>query len=452
MSTTTKILATFITLVALVALGAAGYLTWKSWSDGVVAGCMADGAFDCDDVLASRWSKWFGVPVAALGGLAYLGIVATVWPAAGRPRGAAMSILLALASTVVATALWFVGLQLFQLQSFCLYCMIVHGCGLTVAGLVLAMYLTADPLAKPAARRAVVGMSESHIPSFVASRPTDEPSVSPVVAMVCAAIGVVVLIGGQVLGPDSSTTALSEIELKSVANRPVNTASDEEQTPDFMENKSTTQALDDAEPAEPERLLSFVGLAQPVDTYAVPMVGDPEAEHVVVELLDYTCTHCRKLHPRLLRARERYGDQLGIVLYHAPLSSGCNDHMPPGRKGRPSACEYAHLAISVWMLAPEHFSEFHNWLMEGRLPPPLGKAKQRAMELAGDKVLLDQRLKSDITERLRLHCANWHELDSGLPILLFGDSAVQGGGKTDDELFATLEQRLGIEPLATASE
>jgi hypothetical protein len=104
------------------------------------------------------------------------------------------------------------------------------------------------------------------------------------------------------------------------------------------------------------------------------------------------------------------------------------------------------------MLAPKQFAEYHDWLLEGRLPPPLGKAKQRAMELAGNKVLLDEKLKSTITSRLRRQCDDWQELNSGLPILLFGESAVNGGGKTDEELFGTLEERLGIDPQATSGE
>ncbi len=104
------------------------------------------------------------------------------------------------------------------------------------------------------------------------------------------------------------------------------------------------------------------------------------------------------------------------------------------------------------MLAPEHFTEYHNWLMEGRLPPSVAKAKQRAMALAGNRVLLDDKLKADITARLRQQCDDWHALDSGLPILLFGESAVTGGGKTDEELFANFEERLGLQPERESDE
>jgi hypothetical protein len=340
---------------------------------------------------------------------------------------------------------------LFQLQSFCFYCLIVHACGLAVAGLAMALYVTADPMVEAGPSRSVVSMSGSQIPTLVASRRDDQPSVSPAVACTLALIGLFGLIGGQVVGPDSSTLAVREIEIKPAPMSPGQKSIRNVGAPDFMDNRSIT-AASDADKLDSGRLVSFAGLPHPIDTYAVPVLGARDAENVVVEMLDYTCTHCRDLHPRLMGARERYGDQFCIVLYHAPLSADCNNHLPPGKKGRPSACEYARLAISVWMFAPTHFTEYHNWLMEGRLPPPLAQAKQRAMQLAGNRVLLDDQLKTKITRLLRRQCDDWHTLDSGLPILLFGETAVQGGGKTEAELFAILEERLGLEPPASSDE
>ncbi len=450
MTTITKCLAAVITLAALIAVGVSSYLAWVSWQAAGVAGCTADGVIDCDTVLTSRWSHLFSIPVAAVGALAYLALVVVVWPAANNPRSTAMSLLLALAMAAVAAALWFVGLQLFQLQSFCLYCLAVHACGLTIAGCAVAMYSRFDPYGHVGRQQAVVGTSIGQIPSLVASRRDDEPVIGPAVACAFAGVGIVVLIGGQMFGPDSSTTAISEIKLKPVVNQSVQSKS-VDNAPDFMENQSLS-AADEEAPVGPQRLMGFAGLPSPIDTHAMPMLGDPDAEHVIVEMIDYTCKHCRQMHPRLQKARERYGDDLGIVICHVPLSVECNDHFPPGKKGRPTACEYARMAINVWQHAPEHFVEFHEFLMEGRSPPPLGEAKQRAMSLAGAKVLLDDRMKSGTINRLRKQCDAWSEFDSGLPILLFGDTAVTGGGKTDEELFANLEQRLGIEPKPSASE
>ncbi len=301
MPTANKLMATLITLAALVAMGISAYLAWASWTAGEVAGCTADGAFDCDTVLVSRWSKWFGVPVAAFGTVAYLGIIAAAWPAAARPQSGAMSLLLALSLAATGAACWFVGLQLFELQSFCFYCMLVHTCGLLIAGLALTIYFTADPYANEGQPRAVVGMSASQIPSVMANRGTDEPVVGPPFAALLAAIGVALLVAGQLLGPDSSKVALREIELKPVASAPNNVANVDRQSPDFMENQPITRSVDSEEQRNPERLVSFVGLPHPIDAYNMPLVGSRDAKHVLVEMLDYTCTHCRELHPRLIR-------------------------------------------------------------------------------------------------------------------------------------------------------
>src|SRR5687768_17492254 len=60
--------------LAAVAVLLAAYLTWVSVRQaGTPAGCGADSG--CARVLASRWSRWFDVPVGAPAAAVYLGIL-----------------------------------------------------------------------------------------------------------------------------------------------------------------------------------------------------------------------------------------------------------------------------------------------------------------------------------------------------------------------------------------
>lgn len=446
MSIPTKLLATFIMCAALTAMCVSGYLAWSAWGTGQVAGCNADASFDCEDVLASQWATWFGIPVAACGAIVYLGIAALVWPASSSPRGITMCLLATLNLMALGSALWFVGLQVFQLQSFCAYCLAVHSCALLIAVATIALFFVGLSDLQTIRPAAVVRSPMVGVPSLVSSRQDSISSQTAIAIMSLGPIGVAALIGSQILAPGSESMALQEIELKPVQRQAPLQVSDESPiAPDFMDNAPTNSDEAKSSNRPPGRLLNFTALSQPLDVNDSPIIGDPEAQHVIVEMLDYTCSHCRQLHPRLMAAHQRYGDDLAIALYHAPLNRECNDHMPRGRKGRRDACEYARLALAVWELAPDQFADYHNWLMNGRAVPSIGQARQRAMRLVGDQVLLNNTTRDKNTERLRAQCDNWNEIAKSLPVLVFPNSAVVGGGKSNEELFAMLEQKLGLE-------
>lgn len=85
--------------------------------DGDIAGCGGGG---CDEVLGSRWSAVFGVPVTAFGALAYLGFLITLTPSFDRWRVPLLGI-------ITGAAAWFILLQALWLKQFCTWCMAAHG-------------------------------------------------------------------------------------------------------------------------------------------------------------------------------------------------------------------------------------------------------------------------------------------------------------------------------------
>src|SRR5262252_6385242 len=74
-----------LTLPRLLLVGAmliSGYLAINSLSNGGIPGCGPGGG--CDEVLHSRWSRWFGIPVSIPAFLLDLALVLATLKAAAR--------------------------------------------------------------------------------------------------------------------------------------------------------------------------------------------------------------------------------------------------------------------------------------------------------------------------------------------------------------------------------
>jgi uncharacterized membrane protein len=103
-------------VVALAGLVVAGYLTWVHFDDGALV-CVAGGG--CETVQESEYAEIVGIPVAALGMIAYavvLGLVA--WDSPGAKLGAAM-----LAFVGLAFSMYLLALQLFVIDAVCVWCL-----------------------------------------------------------------------------------------------------------------------------------------------------------------------------------------------------------------------------------------------------------------------------------------------------------------------------------------
>lgn len=102
-------------LVALAGLGVAAYLTWAHYADESVI-CVTGGG--CDTVQESTYSEIAGIPVAALGVVAYAAILALVtWDTpAARLAAAAIALVGLLFSSYLLV------LQLFVIDAICVWC------------------------------------------------------------------------------------------------------------------------------------------------------------------------------------------------------------------------------------------------------------------------------------------------------------------------------------------
>ncbi len=458
-----KKLANLITVVATIALCVSAYLTWVTWQSGTVVGCTGESLLDCDDVLASRWSKWFSLPVSLFGGLTYLAILVLCGPAARRPHGLAMPGLFALALLAAGSAVWFVGLQAIQLQSFCYFCLTVHCCGLVIGVLAFLLFIDKSDSHDYDQMRSLLGVADADFEDDV-TEPENGPNAMHLLASVLfAAVGLVALMGGQLLTEPSDAMIMEEMEFQPLTLEP----SEELEPDDGGTDGGAQLAFATDLPAKPlwdgagfenepdtvasifgegSRQLVFKALPESIDVNAMPMMGSPQAPHVMIEMMDYTCDHCRQLHPHLYAAIQRYGDQLAVMIHHVPLSKKCNQHVRKDHPGKKNACDYAQLAIGVWKLVPEKFPEYHHWLLESEKIPNIARARLKALDLAGEAILLDKRIKSDISKRLAKQSMTLKGLNSGLPVLLFENGALRGVPDESQKLFDYLETTLGVEP------
>ena len=123
-----------VALVALVGLVDASYLTAEHLSGNSVRCMIVSG---CDEVLQSSYSTVAGgVPVAAVGALAYFAAFSLATFAAYGYEGA-RRLLVPLVAVMFLATVWFVYLQAFVIRAYCVYCLLSAAVTTTLTLLVL---------------------------------------------------------------------------------------------------------------------------------------------------------------------------------------------------------------------------------------------------------------------------------------------------------------------------
>lgn len=344
--------------VLIIGLALCGYLTYASLTASPVAGCGFHSS--CHDVLNSQWSKWFTLPVSVVGFALYvsaLGILAfTFFPIPEDNKTQAEQFVVILMTIAAVSAVWFIGIQAGVLGEFCPYCMGAHACSLV--GAVLA---------------------------WAAFRPATRPATA---AGVASFLSLVMLIFGQVALPDEGGPQNAVVAQPEVSEVEIRLKSPDEDT------------------IGKTRLVRVAGGSVELNTYAWPIIGDPEAEFVVVDIMDYTCEYCRGASHLLDEARKEYDGKLAVIVMPLPLSAECNDYVPETLPEHANACQFAYLAINLWRNKPEEFAAFHHWLFQGDEFPTQEAALAYLDEKYGkefvDKLMQDDTPGKYVVESLRL--------------------------------------------------
>jgi uncharacterized membrane protein len=126
--------------VALIGLGIATYLTVVHYAGASPVCAIAHG---CETVQKSHYSMLFGVPVALLGGLTYVGILATL----ARDNENARTAGAMLAIVGVGFSAWLTFVEVFKLHAICIWCVGSAICMALLAILTVTRLLAADSVA-----------------------------------------------------------------------------------------------------------------------------------------------------------------------------------------------------------------------------------------------------------------------------------------------------------------
>jgi uncharacterized membrane protein len=486
-------------VLAWLAFGVSAYLAWHAVNQSSVAGCGVGAENACDVVLSSSWSKWLGLPVA-VAGLACYASLAGLSVMLGLQTSQAsrwISPAFVMLSIVAAGAsLWFIAIQVVAIGSFCPFCIVTDLCGIAIGALAiwsLVSWWNATPQgpqprhadASLFALRAAVPAAGTAYRSapVVQAQASSRPSLLIALGGACALLAF--LIAGQVVFPTKtyslqSGTLDKPLELTGTAEpdpRDQAKASDAqphvamripardgdasgEPIEPAREGEPSDDPTESSEPAPSpsprKRLVKFLGGNLSLDVYKHPLIGSPEAPHVMVEMVSYDCPHCRKMHHIMEKGRARYGDQMAILVMPVPLEMSCNKMVTDPKASHRGACATARFALGVAALQPRSFEKLHNWLMSGdkKKPPALEKLIPKAYAMVDRDRLRTltrgEQLNKQIAEYVNLFGKLRNRpgagKDFGLPVQILGDKVLSGTVEKEKEVFAAWEEHLGVKP------
>lgn len=445
-ATDTAVLTGTLFVLSFIALGVSGYLASVSLTSGSVAGCGAGSVFDCDHVLHSRWSTVLSVPVSLLAVMTHTILLTSLLarPSTQRWRRIRWSAISFAALSAGAAAVWFIGLQVFWLQHLCAYCLVAHGCGLAAAGLIL----WARPLEGVWLKR-TVGASLTALAALVSTQVVSEPP--PTYSVVQPPMPATEEVGEQELffdapamssgsspSPENQTArfysqglslAMAVVSPSSLFHLQVAAGGGGTDAPAGSTAASTSEPM--------VKVLNGIKL----NPSHWPIVGNPDADMIFVELFDYTCPHCQKTHHAIEGARKKYGDRLAVVVLPVPLNRQCNPSATSTHAMHREACDLARLAIAVWTVDRDAFAEFHHYLFDSN--PDFAAAKAKAMQMVDGQRLTEAMNGSLPSEYIAKHVALYQKAGAGtIPKMLFPAATIEGEVASAEALSQLIERHL----------
>jgi len=379
-----------VRVLAVIGLAISGYLLFLKLNGTItsIRGCGGSGG--CENVLGSQWSQWFGIPVSAFSTLLYAGLIALTF-------NPSKVVLKGIAVVLLAAALWFIGLQIFVIKSFCPWCCATHAVGLAAA---FAIF------------RAISGGNK------------DSSSGRATLAGL-ALFAVLVL--GQIFGPGPETHSIDEDN--SFAGM----------TPDAPALSSS--------PAK-SRVISFQGGAKSYRVDDFPLLGSPTATHILVKYFDYTCTSCLEVEGDLEKLMEKHPGEVAVLVLPTPINRACNPHLTSNMTNHEHACELARLGLAAWKAAPDQFAKAHKILFSR--PVVDGKSARERLTLFIPAAKLDAALADPWVDRvLKSNVEDFRILTSVNPampkIFLIDHSVLQGVARTTADFLKGVELALGLQ-------
>ncbi|MCH2202609.1 MAG: thioredoxin domain-containing protein [Fuerstiella sp.] len=479
-------------VLTTVALGISGYLMWTALTGRTVAGCGSGELFDCQHVLNSKWSKFGPLPVGLLAFVLYSCVLSALvfcrHPQAVQVRRISWMCVTVCGFAAGLAAVWFTSLQIFALDQLCPWCLGAHACGLAICGLVLwkhpfeartsrrlafvgilsvAVLITGQILIPAPLTHETVrfdaqsnGTAVEDSGDSLDGEVTDDVFTSPDNIFEAPAVNLFEA-PTEPSETDSVTNDEPDVEsseedasaataasllllmpphLSLMTNRVlVSTGSDDE---DSRADKSAQ-----ADPAVPEevkperRVIGVNGNKFRLDVRQWPLLGQPDAKYVFVEMFDYTCSHCRNTHRAVRGAFKRYGDDLAVIALPVPLDRNCNRYATSSGGTHRDSCEISRIAIAVWRIDAEKFYQLHNWLFETNRTAI--STKRRAEQLVGRERLATELNYPTAGQYIGKHVELYHRVGGGaVPKLMFPNSSMIGEVSSTQTLCNAIEREL----------
>jgi uncharacterized membrane protein len=417
-------------LCAGASLVLSGALAWKGRGRGSLPGC-GNGS-PCAALTTGRWSRVGSVRVVNLGVIVYFCMFATgMWRfivGTIQASPVAIDVLAAASAIAVGSALWFILLQGAIARLWCPWCTLTHV--LAFAGGVIA--LRSVGIDQSAALPIAIGTTA--VVALVLGQIVLKPKLYAVVHDVPRHTQAA---AENPPGPAASAAPPAKLELP---EEPTVPASPAEQPAGASSTGATPVA-----PTAQSRPETFVNGRVALDANNWPVLGPLTARHLVVDLFDYTCDQCRSLHGHLLRVRERYPDDIAVIMVPVPQDVRCNRFLKRQNPHHVNACDYAMYALAVWLTEAEKFSEYDRWLFEPAHVPGLEEARAMAETMVGPDRFAQTLATASVDRRVREAIDFYMSAGAGpLPQLLLRNAALLGQVPSFEIVCDVLERQLGL--------
>ena len=410
-------------IAALVAL----YLLWNSIQGGSVAGCGPGS--DCDKVLQSRWSKWFGLPVSAFS----LAIYAVLFGASRGLRAAEVPqrrqrfelIVVTGSILVLGAAVWYTVLQVAVIHAICPYCMTAHGFGSAAAILLLFARARMTPVASgETGLLQPVAIAASMMAILIGGQVFYEPpghregNLASLVSNGAVAAESL----GQPTLPDAAVAA---------TNLPANTALVAKAGP--MVPVATNAA---ATSQTSNRVFAIYNGQFKFNLDDVPLIGSPTAPRLMVSLFDYTCHHCRTMHERLLEVWHTWSNELAIIVLPMPLDPQCNPTMNRPHPDHINACFFGRLGLAVVRANRSKSASFDEFVFKPERPPGTNEAMMFAEQLVGadalKRALADPWVEAQLRQGVAIYEISYRAGQGSMPQSIIGNRIAVGLMRKED--------------------
>lgn len=423
----------FVRALLASAMAITAYLAFVSLSgEGGTPGCGPDSG--CDQVLTSPWAYWLGIPVS-LPGLALYGVflLSTFSLKMNHLEKARRSLnaQTVCAFSVLAAAIWFVGVQAFKIRAFCPYCCTAH----LLAGMASILFLA----------------KANFIGSKLSVRLNFTRGAAAGVGLVAAIALIQILFPKEQSAPEIVDLAANPAPEGNQSTAPARVIRNES-IPD--EPKVSIQAADLSQSTIAKRISSKPLLIPrsnfKMETTGLPTLGNLEAPHRITCIFDYTCHHCRNLHGFIRELLVKYDGQFSSLMIPMPLDAKCNRLMKRTPKDHQNACEYAKLCLAVHHVAPEKYDGFDSWLFSNhRSVKTVATVMKHVQQLVGAEKLQEALQSSTLKEQLESNITAYETTSktgrkSSMPQTIIGSQVVFGPPPNVEALDKILRQILKL--------